>query len=150
MRFILLAVALLAAIPAAKASGGISCAHAGGDHVIDIGAGVTHGMGGPVFQLAGHVEITDPAAPVDLTKTTFDREHLAQYWLDGTELRLLLYRERAGDAPHGYVELTIRTNAGDEETYEGTYTLTLFDTAGIDGAEGKTFTYEGAVTCLVE
>lgn len=150
MRIIPSLIAWTITTAAAQASGGISCTQASGEHVVDIGAGVTHGMGGPVFELAGHIEVADPSAAPDLARTTFTREHLAQYWLDGRELRLLLYREREGDAPHGYAELTILTEADDdEETYAGTYALTLFDT--VDGeSEGRTLEYAGAVSCSVE
>lgn len=77
-----------------------------------------------------------------------------QYWLDGEDLRLLLYREREGDKPHGYVELTIETTArpGDdgEGFYDGRYSLSVFDITDENGGEGVTVTREGVVVCSAE
>ena len=56
------------------------------------------GMGSPVFDLRGEIEILDRPVAEDLRKVSFDDAHLAQYWLDGEELRLIVYREREADA----------------------------------------------------
>jgi hypothetical protein len=49
----------------------------------------------------------------------------------------VLYRERAGDKPHGYIEITVLTKSqGDEGGYAGIYTLTAFDGTG-DDPEGR-------------
>jgi hypothetical protein len=111
-------------------------------------------MGAAIFSFEGKLEISDKAIAADLGRTTFAREHVAQYWLDGEELRLLLYREREGDKPHGYVELTILTKArpGDdgEGMYDGSYALAVFDTTEENGGEGVTVEREGDVNCSVE
>ncbi len=146
----ILAAALLAAVPSgAQASGGLSCTAEDDFAVISIESGVTRGMGGPVFNLRATSVIRDDRVAGDLRNMTFDGEHLAQYWLDGEELRLLLYRERAEGA-HGYVEIEVRTTTDEEGLYKGSYDLTAFDTTGDTTGEGRTVEGDGAVVCFVE
>jgi hypothetical protein len=144
---------MLASQPA-LASGGMHCSTDADGVTFEVGGGVTRGMGGPLFSLEGTLEIADKAIAADLGKTSFAREHVAQYWLDGEDLRLLLYREREGDKPHGYVELTIETKAraGDdgEGFYDGRYTLSVFDMTEENGGEGVTVTRAGDVACSAE
>lgn len=133
----------------AFASGGLHCTGDGGA-TFEVNGGVTRGMGGPLFSFEGVLEIADKNIAPDLSRTTFERDHVAQYWLDGQDLRLVLYREREGDKPHGYVELTITTkaHAGDEEgSYDGGYALSIFDTTDDNSI---TIEREGAVFCSVE
>lgn len=147
-----LAVTLAACLVSgsAWASGGASCSNDGGDAAINLEAGITRGMGGPIFALTGSADVSAADVAEDLRKTAFEREHAAQYWLDGKELRLLLYRERPAEKEHGYVELEIRTQADpeDESTYAGTYALKFWDTAG--GGDPKDKVIEGKITCMVE
>jgi hypothetical protein len=154
MRVVFLASLFALSTTAAFASGGVHCSADAGGVTIDVGGGVTRGMGGPLFSLEGEVAVAGEGIAADLGKTAFAREHVAQYWLDGEELRLLLYREREGDKPHGYVELTIRTKArpGDdgEGFYDGRYELTVFDMTNENGGEGVTVTREGEVVCSAE
>jgi len=148
MRNYLSVVAILISAVPALASGGASCANDGGDVAIDFSAGITHGMGGPVFSLTATVDAKAEAAD-DLKKGSFAKENLAQYWLDDKEMKFLLYREREGAGEFGSVELLIVTKpVGDDIGYDGTYKLTLSDMTG--GGEGKSTTLEGKVTCSVE
>jgi hypothetical protein len=154
MRTSLLLLLMTLTCQPAFASGGVHCSADADGVAIDAGGGVTRGMGGPLFSFEGTVEIGDTAIAADLAKTAFARENVAQYWLDGEDLRLLLYREREGDKPHGYVELTIKTKArgGDdgEGFYDGTYDLTVFDATEDNGGEGVTVKREGEVVCSAE
>jgi hypothetical protein len=154
MRTTLMTMLLMLACQPAFASGGVHCSADAGGVSFDVGGGVTHGMGGPLFSFEGEVAITCDGIAADLGKTVFAREHVAQYWLDGEDLRLLLYREREGDKPHGYVELTIQTKArpGDdgEGFYDGRYELTVFDMTNENGGEGVTLKREGEVACSAE
>lgn len=150
MRNALLAMCgFLCSTAAALASGGISCSQTEGPHSVEINAAVTRGMGSPVYDLTGSVEAVDAAAPADLAKTEYSREHLAQYWLDGQDLRMVLYRERGPEAPHGYAELTIRAKADEEDGYSGDWELSIFDGTG-DQPEGKSWMFGGKVNCTVE
>jgi hypothetical protein len=152
MRSALLLMLVMLSCQPAFASGGLHCSAEAGGVTFEVGGGVTRGMGGPLFSFEGTLELADKAIAGDLARTAFTREHVAQYWLDGEDLRLLLYREREGDKPHGYVELTIVTEARGEEgegAYEGRYTLTVFDTTQENGG-GVTVTREGDVVCSAE
>jgi hypothetical protein len=141
-------IILLSVAGEAAASGGLWCDVDDRSAQIELQGGVTHGMGGPLFSFTGKVDARDGSTPDDLRTTMFERSHVAQYWLDGKELRLLLYRERAADKAHGYVELTILAKANDEDSYEGRYELEVFDADA--SSEGKTWTYEGKISCGAE
>lgn len=133
----------------ATASGGLGCEGDAGKAKFTIESGVTRGMGSPVFQFRGQIETTDRAIQPDLRKVAVTGEHLAQYWLDGEELRMVLYRERAqGD--HGYVELTVLTRTDGEGGYSGRFEIVYFETAGDTSGEGKTIKAGGEATCFVE
>lgn len=154
MRLVFFTLGFALSASAAFASGGVHCSADAGGVTIDAGGGVTRGMGGPLFSFEGEVTIAGDGIAADLGKTSFAREHVAQYWLDGEDLRLLLYREREGDKPHGYVELTIQTKArpGDdgEGYYDGRYDLTIFDATEDNGGEGVTVEREGEIVCSAE
>ncbi|HTV68679.1 MAG TPA: hypothetical protein VMF90_09090 [Rhizobiaceae bacterium] len=153
MRFIIAATALLLSAVAASASGGLSCEIDDAVLKLDVQSGVTRGMGSPVFNFQATADVLDKKAPEHLRKTSFTDEHLPQYWSDAYSLNLLLYRETVGDLPHGYVEITIKTQPNDEEegSYAGDYELTVWDV----GPEGSTqeplrVSHAGKVTCFVE
>lgn len=149
MRIVFAGIFSLMAAGSAFASGGLSCEADDAKAKFLIESGVTHGMGGPVFNFRGTIEALDKAVAEDLRKIEVSDKHLAQYWLDRDELRLLVYRERT-EGDHGYIELTIRTKAVDEGSYEGRYELEVFDTRGDTSAEGKTVKAEGKVGCFAE
>jgi hypothetical protein len=148
MRTGLSLVILIATSMGAAASGGLSCDSSGNGVTIAIESGVTRGMGGPVFNFRATSSLVSDKVGADLGKLSYTGEHLAQYWLDDKDLRLLLYREREGDKPHGYVEITIRTREADEGSYVGSYELTAFDTTGSD--EGRRLGMKGEISCFVE
>lgn len=133
----------------AQASGGFGCEAEDGQVEFLFESGMTRGMGSPVFNFRGTATIRSADVAADLRATEFDGAHLAQYWSLDDQLNLVVYREREGDGPHGYVQIVIRTEGG-EEGLTGRYELTAFD--GVDEAtpEGRTFTATGAVECIVE
>jgi hypothetical protein len=153
MRAIFAATALLFSATAASASGGLSCEVDDAVLKLQVQSGVTRGMGSPVFQFKADAEVLDKKAPEHLRKMSFEGSHLAQYWLDTYALNLLLYRETEGDLPHGYVEITIKTQPNDEEegSYAGDYELTVWD-VGPDGStqEPLRVSHAGKVSCFVE
>lgn len=137
----------------AFASGGLNCSSDAGEVAFDVGGGVTRGMGSPLFAFEGRMTLRIKDVAADLARTTFTRDDVAQYWLDGEDLRLLLYREREGNKPHGYVQLSLETRArgGDDEgIYDGRYALTVFDAVGEYNVEGVTVNRAGNVTCFAE
>ncbi len=146
----LLCLAILMVVSPASASGGLHCTADDKAVAFEVEGGVTHGMGGPLFSFRAEVDIRNPTVAGDLRKTSFAKDNVAQYWLDGEELKLLLYRERDGDKAHGYVQLLIETKAGgDDGSYDGRYALSVFDTEG-EAAEGTTLDMAGDVVCSAE
>src|SRR5262249_10988801 len=111
----------------AVASGGIGCNVEDHSAKLSIESRVTRGMGGPLVNFRAKLEILDKSVADDLRNIEFKQENVAQYWLDGQSLKLLLYRERSGDKPFGSVELTVETQMRDEGTYEGSYKIVVSD-----------------------
>lgn len=136
----------LSALPAA-ASGGFDCQASDGKVKLAIAGAVSHGMGGRPFNVEGTVEVLKAKVAEDFRKVAFTGGDLAQNWLDGRELRLLFYREREGDKPHGSVEVTIRTKAEDEIDFAGTYMVEVYEA---DAGSDAKVTLKGKVLCSVE
>lgn len=150
MKTVCLTLALAIVAGEAFASGGLSCETEKGETRIELGGGVTRGLGGPLFNFRGSAEVTDAAVADDLKRTSFEQEHVRQYWLDQNELRLGIYREREADKEFGYVELVVMTKSTDEEgTFAGDYVLTVSDMTG-QSSEAKTKTFKGELSCFVE
>lgn len=150
MRAAILFLATLFMTGPAAASGGFSCRAEDESASISLHGGVTRGMGSPVFSLRGGIETRGGEVAGDLRNTRFERTHLAQYWLDGSQLRLVLYRERDGGKPHGYAELTVTTTAQEDGAFAGSYRLEMFDMTGATSGEGRTARFEGEIICSVE
>jgi len=153
MRFLTACAALFLMSGNALASGGLSCdSEEDAPARILIEAGMTRGMGSPLFSFKGSVTIADTSVAEDLRKVEFEQQHVPQYWIDMTALKLRLYREREGDKPHGYVDIAIETQPRDSEegTYGGAYTLEVFDMTGDTTGEGKTLKLQGPMSCFVE
>lgn len=147
-----IAIALMLSLPltsGALASGGFGCDADDANVAFLVESGVTRGMGSPVFNFRGEATIKSGEVAEDLRATTFDGAHLAQYWSEDGQLNLVIYREREGDKPHGYVQIVIRTK-GDEEGYSGSYDLTVFDGVSDATPEGKTYSASGKVECILE
>lgn len=142
-----LGLALLCGAGPASASGGLSCQADDDKVALSIESGVTRGMGGPVFNFRAQATVKSNDIAEDLRATSFEQKHLPQYWFGDGELRMVLYREREGDKPHGYVEITVSTNEA-EESYEGMYSLSVFDVPASGGQ--KELKAEGPLSCFVE
>lgn len=141
MRMAVLSLLLAASACPAAASGGIGCTVEDEAVTLSIDGGISRGMGSALFALSGSIQIRDEAVAADLAALDFAREHVPQYWLDGSALKLRLYREREA-APHGYVEIAVDAMpVGDG--YAGDYAVTVYD----DGAQAS---FAGAVSCFVE
>lgn len=150
MRYVLAACAIFLMSGEALAMGGLWCGSEG-PAKIDIQSGLTRGMGSPLYQFKGSVVIDDKNVPEDLRRVEFGPEQVPQFWIDRTALNLLLYREREGDNPHGYVEVTIMTQSkgdDDEGTFDGTYEVQVWDTTG--HGEPKDVKLSGTISCGVE
>ncbi|WP_366930459.1 hypothetical protein [Mesorhizobium sp.] len=147
MRTVFCAAALLASANVASASGALWCSVDDRQVAFQLDAGVTRGLGGPTFNFRGDLEIKARPTGDSLRKTVFEDQNLAQYWLDGEELRLLVYREHEAGDSYRSVELTILTKASDESTYDGRYTLSVYDGSG---ADSEPVEFKGDVSCGAE
>ena len=151
---ILTVVSLLAGLAAtrpASASGGLACNAGDKAFAFSIEGGVSHGKAGSLFSVAADLRVSHAAVAEHMRHTTFALEHVAQYWLDGRELRLTLYREGGGEEPRGFVRVEVRTGVqGDPESgaYAGRYFVTVLDAEG-RGDPGE-FRAEGRIECFVE
>lgn len=150
MRTIMCVAMLLSSADAAFASGGIWCSTEDPAATFEVEAGVTRGMGGPTFNFRGNLEIPSRPAGDSLRKTVFENSNLTQYWLDGKELRLNIYREHEVAQKINSVELTILTKTSDEGVYDGSYTLAVYDAAADTDQDGKPVEISGKVSCGAE
>ncbi|MEO4000514.1 hypothetical protein [Mesorhizobium sp. CAU 1732] len=151
MRSILAVLAFVAGPSGAMASGGISCEVVDDGAEIVIGGGMTRGMGSALFSFSASTTILDATVEDDLRRTEFERGHLPQYWFDGETLKLRLYREREGDAPHGYVEMLVETALNETtSTFAGTYAISTYNMTGASGGEARKTETAGEIVCSVE
>lgn len=150
MRAIICTATLLLSAGSALASGGIWCSAEDAGAIFQVEAGVTRGMGGPTFNFRGDLEILGRPADDSLRKTVFEDSNLTQYWLDGEELRLNIYREHEVAEHINSVELTILTKTSDEGVYDGRYTLAIYDAAADTDQDGKPVEVKGKVSCGAE
>ncbi|RWC31798.1 MAG: hypothetical protein EOS27_08645 [Mesorhizobium sp.] len=150
MRTTICVAMLLSSASAAFASGGIWCSTDDPVAIFEVEAGVTRGMGGPTFNFRGNLEILSRPAGDSLRKTVFEDSNLTQYWLDGKELRLNIYREHEVAQKFNSVELTILTKTSDEGVYDGQYTLAIYDAAADTDQDGKPVEVTGKVSCGAE
>lgn len=134
-------------IVTARASAGMSCEASDKAVKLTLEAGISRGVGDDFFSFKGELEILSPGAPRDFRKLELTKDNLTQRWLDNRNLKLRIYRERAGE-PHGSVDVVIEAwpRKDDELDYRGGYLLTIFDIPKA-GAEGKTTILKGRVTC---
>lgn len=134
----------------AAAAGGLSCEVSDDDVTMTLQGGVTRGMGSGLFSFSGTIEVRSDDVAEDLRVTEFGREHVPQYWLDGDTMKLRLYREREGDATHGYVEAIVETSTGDDGDDHGEYLVAVYDmTDAVDG-EVEPVQFMGPVRCSIE
>ena len=91
-------------------------------------SGVSHGMGGPIFNMRASSELLVKDVADDFRKLNLDGK-LVHSWIDGDETRLLFYTEREGDKPFGSIEITIQTAGDREEDVEikGKYEVSYFE-----------------------
>ncbi|RWP41139.1 hypothetical protein [Mesorhizobium sp.] len=150
MRTIFCVTTLLLSAGTAFATGGIWCSAEDAAVKFEVEAGVTRGMGGPTFNFRGDLEILGRPVDDGLRKTVFEDSNLTQYWLDGKELRLLVYREHEVANTYSSVELTILTKASEEGVYDGRYSLAIYDGTAAADKDGKPVELTGKVSCGAE
>jgi hypothetical protein len=142
-------MAWMGAAGAAQASAGFSYGIEDNVLKLSVEGAFSRGIGEGVINFGGKLEVLAKATPDDLRNLDLERENLTQTWINGRDLKLRMYRERTGSAPHGYVELVVETrqSARDELEYAGTYVLTVHHLTTEQDSEGRTFTVRGKARC---
>jgi hypothetical protein len=133
------------------ATGGFGCEIDDQNLKLSASAGLGRGMGSPMLNFTGSADIVVKEISKSLRKLDLTNA-LSHHWIAGNELRLHFYAETAGDTPFGSAEIILMTaGAGDDLDYAGSYRLDLFTSEPPHGdGDGKSFTFEGKVTCVVE
>jgi hypothetical protein len=143
--------ALWAGLSPAQAAGKFLCEIDDASMKFSAESAFSHGLGGVFVGFQGAIEIFVKDAPKDLAKLEVGKAHLAHHWFADGDLNLHIYREREGDAPHGYVELIVKTERDakndDESAYDGTYELSVYDVGEPSAPEGRTWTATGKASC---
>jgi hypothetical protein len=151
-----LALAALGAAGKARASAGVHCSLEDRAVRLELQAVVSGGgVGRGLIQVRGELGVRGGSPAQDFRRIELRDEHLRHTWLNGRDLRIIVYHEREGErTPHGAVELVIetrgaRTDSDDEGTYRGAYALTVTDMTGVTGGEARRYTARGRITCSV-
>jgi hypothetical protein len=138
----------LAAWSPAQASGGLWCTIDDANVKMTVESGVSHGLGGPIFNMRAAAELLVKDVADDFRKLTLD-DKLVHSWIDGDETRLLFYAERQGDKPFGSIEIAIQT-AGDREDdveIKGKYEVSYFEAERQQGGNDGFIRLTGDVSC---
>lgn len=135
---------LCATATAAQATGGFSCSADDENLKFTAESAFSYGLGGQLVNFKAEARVLVAGTPPTLTTLSLD-DALVHSWLYGTELKLRLYRETAGDTTHGFVEIVVETKAPDADAteYSGTYKLVVFS------AGGQETTRSGKASCSV-
>lgn len=142
---------LLAVSAPAHATGAFLCGINDASLKFSAESTFSHGLGERFmgFEASGTLLLKD--APKDLADMKFDAEALVHHWLADGDLKLHLYRERQGDAAHGYVELIVeaKQSPDDETVFQGAYKLEVYDMTGAKDGEGRKLEASGKAACSV-
>ena len=147
LRILLATFAVTAPAIPAEASGGMWCTIDDANLKMTIESGVTHGMGGPLFNFKASAEVLMKDVAPDFAKLMLDG-NLVHSWIDKDETRLLLYTERQGDKPFGSIEIIIETMGDrDEGDIPGKYEVSYFEAELQKGEADGYIRLTGDVTC---
>src|SRR5262249_1350710 len=113
----------------------------------------SHGLGAALVNFGGTVGIKLAGPPDSLRKLELARDNAAQYWLQGKDFRLGLYKEQGAGDLHQTIDLVIvtarRSKDEDDIEYVGTYVLEVSHYDPKAGAEAKTWKAKGKAVCSV-
>lgn len=133
----------------ALASAGFWCETTDASVVFTLEGGLSRSIPGPPFSFQGALTVSLSGAPDDFREMTLSADDLAQSWIDGGDLWLEIYRERA-EGEFASISLIIKTALEDDEemTFNGTYALSIFAVPP-EGGDAVDLTAEGSTTCSV-
>ncbi|MGV3551451.1 hypothetical protein [Rhizobium sp.] len=145
----LFAAAFLAAPAAASATGGIGCVIDDDNLSLTFEAIYSYSDIGGLHQVRGDFLSKDKRTYEMVKSFPLEAADLKQQWFRGDDLKLMLYRESAGNqVPFASVKLIIEATKppGDEFEYTGTYALTIIP-AGDGQSEPEDITLKGRINC---
>jgi hypothetical protein len=143
--------ALVSDIAPAFASGGFWCSAEDKSIKLSVQGGLTRGTGA-LFNLRGELKVLLADVPADFRTLKINGRDLIQRWLDEHESKLLLYRERAR-TPFGSINLLVDTKRKpdeDEDSFTGTYVLTVSYMKNPKDSEATNVEARGEATCSAE
>lgn len=147
---LLAAIGLVAGAGPAQATANLDCGAKDASVAFTARSLQSRGLGGGLVQFEAELALKAKGVPADLARLAFTGDHLVHRWVVGGEANLLLYREREGDAPHGYVEVVLRTRMTPDGTRgPGSYEITVHEAGGEARPEGVTRRFRGRAGCSV-
>lgn len=111
----------------AQASGRIYCAVDDAYIKMSLESGFDAAGGNKLIHFRGVLTLKDSKVPGLVETMLLNSGMLRQRWMDGKDLRLLVYSETSGDGPFAALELTIETSAtaSDPDRFEGRYAVMI-------------------------
>jgi len=143
----------LAGVGETQAAGRIYCAVDDAYIKMSLESGFDAAGGNKLIHFRGALTLKDSKVPGLIETMLLNSGMLRQRWMDGKDLRLLVYSETSGAGPFAALELTIETSAtaSDPNRFEGRYAVV------IETAEKKTSTprstamsREGNLVCEIK
>lgn len=142
------AASCVLALPA-WATGNLGCSVDDAAMELNIESVISYGFGEPIVSLRGEIKLKDKAALEHFGTIEFNRNQVSQYWLEGSDLRLYIYRDLEVKSVSGSLDLVIKTlSVDDEGGFEGRYRLEVSYRGDADTGESQKIEKEGPITCF--
>lgn len=150
LSFVAVLLTLGAASPA-WATATLDCSGSNGPFKLEISAAIGSTGPGPIANAGGRVEMKTGRIPADLATVTLERDDLVHHWLEGDQLSLHFYRERADKEPFGFVEavLTTRRVSKTDGDYTGRFKLKASYLKKTGDTTPIEFAVTGGVKCVL-
>jgi hypothetical protein len=151
-RALLITIAIVAGAAQAHASAGVSCSIDDKSVVLEVGAAFGRSAGSGMINFGGNLKILMPEAPRDLRALKLERRKLSQIWVHYKDIKMQLYHERPQRGLTGSINLVLeaRQDSENEDSYKGTYLLTIRYAEKKDDAEDKEIEAKGNVVCMTD
>lgn len=147
---LLVSLTLIAAAPA-HATATLTCAGGNGPFKLTVTAAIGQTTILTINNAGGRLELKSGTVPKDMAVLPLEHEHLAHHWLEGDQLNLYFYRERAANEPFGAVEavLTTRRVPKSEGEYTGRFKLKISYLRKASDTTPVEFAVTGGVKCTM-
>lgn len=135
----------LAVLPA-DATGSIACTVADKSLELTVEGAVSSGTGAALVNAGGILSVRLAGTPAPASSLTLTRENVTQFWLDGSVLKLRLWRDIGSDVEADIV-IEARRSPRDETEYPGTYRLELTLPPLPGAGEARFLKAKGKIAC---